>query len=459
MKSNPQSWKLTDELFRFTALKERVPFTLANACEGIISFGSIGSGKTSGPGTAIPLAMLRDGYGMLVLCAKLDEAERLRELAVLAGRENDIVMFGPEYPARYNFLEDLLKGGSESVVKGFEQVTEAVLGKSEKNEWMLAAQAHLRMGIEAFTLAGKPLRLPELSLFLKSLDEQATLFKAVNAPADPSRAMDYEVVKAYFMDSWAKRADETRASVQMSLDPALDPFCLGKMRELFCTDTNIRPEDLRAGKIIIVNVPILGEADVLGKAAGVIWKYMVQRCLQKFFGKAGMIRSSDSTRPVCIYVDECHYYSTSYDATFQTTARGALGITFYLTQTINNFWNALGGQMPAKSQTAGLLDTIQGARIMCQNGSDATYQWFMGILGKELQSREGRSASFHGQGGGGASVSIQRDVLLDSRDFQVLAKGNKPFRYCVTAIIQVSGRTFRGGKIWTQAAFPQIKKP
>jgi hypothetical protein len=56
------------------------------------------------------------------------------------------------------------------------------------------------------------------------------------------------------------------------------------------------------------------------------------------------------------------------------------------------------------------------------------------------------TASFHGQGGGGASVSIQRDVLLNSRDFQVLAKGNKPFRYCVTATIQGAGG--KGGQAW-----------
>lgn len=42
----------------------------ATPARALASFGSIGSGKTSGSGQALALAYLRAGFGGLVLCAK-----------------------------------------------------------------------------------------------------------------------------------------------------------------------------------------------------------------------------------------------------------------------------------------------------------------------------------------------------------------------------------------------------
>jgi hypothetical protein len=127
----------------------------------------------------------------------------------------------------------------------------------------------------------------------------------------------------------------------------------------------------------------------------------------------------------------------------------------YMTQTINNFWGALGGTALAKAQVGSLLDSLQGLRIMAQTTSGETYKWFVGTLGKELQIREGRSANIGSSASGGASTSVVRDVVLENRDFQVLAKGGPMFRFCVTAIVAMAGRVFKNGRLWTQVAFPQ----
>lgn len=450
--SKGQSWRLAELVTELRALNERIPVRLSDVCEGIVVFGGIGSGKTSGPGTALPLAMLEKGYGMLVLCAKPDESLRIQKLAEMAGRSRDVVVFGRDRSARYNFLDDLVVGGPLSVVRGFGQIAEAALGKVERSEWTIAAESHLRMGVTAFLAAKRILRLPELRSFLNSLEEQRRVIdRLVNDDSDG----DVDILRGYFQRDWPSMSEKTRASVMMSLNPALDPFCFGRMRELFCADTTIRPRDLRNGKIVLVDIPVLGDEGELGRVAGVAWKYMSQRCLQGYFGSEDLRAADDHTRPVVILADEAHYYATSNDAVFQSTARSARTVTLYMTQTINNCWSALGGTALAKAQVGALLDSLQGLRIMAQTTSEETYRWFTGTLGKELQIREGRSASIGSSTSGGASTSMVRDVILESRDFQVLAKGGPSFRYCVTAIVAMAGRVFKNGRLWTQVAFPQ----
>jgi type IV secretory pathway TraG/TraD family ATPase VirD4 len=450
--SRERTWQLSDPLTKLPALAEDIEVRLGDVCEGIVIFGGIGSGKTSGPGTAIPLAMLERGYGMLVLCAKPDEALRLQSLAEIAGRGRDVVVFGRDNGPRYNFLDDLVRGGPSSVVRGFGQIAEAALGKVERSEWTAAAEAHLRMGVAAFLAAKQKLRLPELRTFLNSLDDQRRWIQSVSHAPDEQ---DVGLVRRYFENEWPAMSEKTRASVMMSLNPALDPFCMGRMKELFCSDTTVRPHDLRHGKIVIVDVPVLGDEGELGRVAGVAWKYMTQRCLQNYFGVGEERAASERTRPVVIMADEAHYFATSNDAVFQSTARSARAVTMYMTQTINNFWGALGGTALAKAQVGSLLDSLQGLRIMAQTTSEETYKWFVGTLGKELQIREGRSANIGSSASGGASTSVVRDVVLENRDFQVLAKGGPMFRFCVTAIVAMAGRVFKNGRLWTQVAFPQ----
>ena len=449
-----RAWMLTERVISMPSLRGAVDVRFAELMEGVICFGSIGSGKTSGPGTAFPEAMLARGCGLLALCAKVDEAERVAEIAARAGRESDVVRFASGWAAAYNFLADLADGGSSAVVNGFAQVSEAISGRVDRTEWVAAAESHLRMGVEAFLLSGRALQLLDLRMFLNSLRQQEELLRQSDLGRSPAAML----VANYFEETWCSMSEKTRASVLMSLNPALDAFAIGPLHSLFCTTTTVRPYDLRRGKIIIIDIPILGDDAVSARAAGIIWKFMAQRCLQKDFGEEGKISADDGTRPVVIMADEAHFFTTSGDALFQTTARASRVITFYLSQTINNFWACLGGNARARIQTGVLLDTLQGVRLMAQTGSDDTIAWFNRVMGKELQIREGRSVGIGSSTSGGASTSVVRDVVLESRDFQVLAKGGAGFRYCVSVIILMAGRVFQGGRLWTQVAFPQRRR-
>ena len=76
--------------------------TIGKSCEGTVVFGRAGSGKTSGTAAHLSRAMLKDGYGGLVLCAQTGEAETWRARAAASGRTNDLVFVTADDKAKLN---------------------------------------------------------------------------------------------------------------------------------------------------------------------------------------------------------------------------------------------------------------------------------------------------------------------------------------------------------------------
>ena len=60
-------------LVQFSPLAEDI-WTLEDAFQGTVIFGSTGSGKTSGSGQLLALKFLKAGFGGLVLCVDIEEA-------------------------------------------------------------------------------------------------------------------------------------------------------------------------------------------------------------------------------------------------------------------------------------------------------------------------------------------------------------------------------------------------
>jgi len=452
-------WRLEDELIQLNALDEDIPITIGQTCEGIMVFGTSGSGKTSGAHDTLVEAMMKAGYGIFGICVKSDEGERLRALAKRAGRERDVVTMALGGTPKFNFLDSLRDGGADAVTAVFKQIAQALLGQVKENEWTQSSSQHLSNLVKLFILAGKKLEVAELRLaqddfkaHKRLLVEAQTLVRK-ESPEEHTLKM----VTSYFCTEWKMMGEKTRASVIMSLSPTLNPFCDGPMRQIFCTETNFHPRELRHGKILILDIACVGEQGVYGVAAGVIMKYMVQRTIETYFGNGKKI-ADDSTRPICIVADECQYVTTAKDAEFVTTSRSMRGSLFYLTQDINNFYRR-GGET-VKSETATLLSNLHGVRLMHQNEDKETYDWFMGILGKEWKEQYGSTANFAGPvgaGSAGASASMQHVNQLTERDFAVgLARGGKKYDFVVTGILQQAGRKFKGDKLFTQVAFRQM---
>src|SRR5258708_364098 len=99
----PKAWPDDLVLCRLSS-SAKDALTLADAKTGVLITGQTGKGKTSGPGRLLAKAYLRAGFGGLVLCAKIDEADLWRNYLRETGREADGIFFGENAEHSFNFL-------------------------------------------------------------------------------------------------------------------------------------------------------------------------------------------------------------------------------------------------------------------------------------------------------------------------------------------------------------------
>ena len=457
-------WPLDLCLYEFdTILKGKlgsVPWTLRDACEGTVVFGASGSGKTSGTAHHLARAFLEAGFGGLVLCAKPEESENWRRLARQAGREADIICFGDPETYRFNFLDYELKhgyGGIEAVVAVFMQILEVITPQDvEQDVWDRASRQLLRNLLELLRLAGEEIRIRtiyEMAISNKKVNEFVK--KAEEREHNASASCDLELVKTYLQTEFRNMSDRTKSSILMTLSSMLDGFQRGVMRELFCTTSNISPEVTREGKIIVVDLPIK-RYNELGQIAGGLWKFCFQRAMER-------AATTDETRPVFLFADECQFFTTSYDADFQTTARSARVASVYLTQNLPNLWVKYGGQT-GKARTESLLGNLQ-TKIWHQNACIQTNEWAADTVSKILQERRSTSTQFshqlgtrsnHGSGSG-VNTQVVMDHDLKMRAFLNLLKGGSASKKVVTAVLFQGGRVYPNSKVWKQVGYQQRK--
>ncbi len=113
----PAQARSGDPLSRVLVNWANTPFTLRNLCGSVLCFGQSGSGKTSGPGRFfLHLVMNIPFSGGLIITSKPEEREAILRAARFTGRDKDLIFFGPNETARFNFLEQL--GGDTQRLSG-----------------------------------------------------------------------------------------------------------------------------------------------------------------------------------------------------------------------------------------------------------------------------------------------------------------------------------------------------
>jgi hypothetical protein len=95
-------WDLSRPLLK---LSTKDALTIGRASEGVLIMGGTGAGKSSASGRQLILSFLNAGFGGLVLCAKSDETRMWQRYCAETGRSEDLIIFSPEHPWRFNFLD------------------------------------------------------------------------------------------------------------------------------------------------------------------------------------------------------------------------------------------------------------------------------------------------------------------------------------------------------------------
>jgi len=484
-------------------------FAVHNAFEGVQIFGGTGSGKTSGSGRALAHAFLRSGWGGLVLCAKPEERALWERYAKDTNREDSILVVDGNNDIAtgglsFNFIDyELARIDSGATTDNVVSVLLNIIEASKKNKnsqaenpfWLDASREFLSNAIDVLFTAYGRVKLADIFKLAQSTQrseeelqnpewqERSFCFKTIRIayqnPARPMNRMDLETVANYFRYTFGTLDNRTRSNLMATLSGMISPFMKGKLRELLCSDTNIVPEMTHEGAIIILDLPIK-TWEQSGIVAQHIFKYAWQRATERR-------TQNHHTRPVFLWADECQLFTSSYDSEFQSTARSSKVCTVYITQSIEAYLHAQGGNEHA---VYSMLTNFQ-TKIFHTNTDNRTNQYAADLIGKWQQWRhnqssssgysqtEGRSAnsssgwsSSHGSSGGGTQSNSSSgssgnsgygasnsestsnnqssgsqeviDYLLQPSFFTYhLRKGGRKNRFMVDGVV------INGGQIWS----------
>jgi TraM recognition site of TraD and TraG len=463
-------WSLDAPLLHFSD-RSQDTWRIRDACEGTQVFGATGSGKTSGSGRALARAFLENDFGGLVLCAKNDEPELWLRYARETGREADIILLSRE---QFNFLAYEANrpgegaGQTENLVTLFMQVAEIASQRhgqaSAELYWERAVKQLLRNAVDLLSIASGTVTLPALFEIIRTAPQDTDEVKSevwqaesicfnylqqarTKAEDNPDLRPEFEMTAKYWLEEFPRMDNRPRSSIVSLFTTLADSFLRGKLRKLFSSETTVIPDHATLGRIIIVDLPVK-EWGELGQYAAVLMKFMTQKALER--------RSGENMRPVFIWADEAHYFTTAYDQIFQTTARAARACTVYLTQSYSNYLSALGGE-GARPRVDSLLGNLQ-TKIFHQNGDAVTNNWGAEAIGRKLQYRLSSSTT-KGHQSSSQTESEQQviDLELQAREFTTLWKGGSQYSGLVQAIIFQGGRRWSTGKTWKRLVFPQSK--
>jgi len=488
-KQSAEQWSLDDILWSWS---RRDHHYLADSFTGIACLGATGSGKSSGPSQHIAAAHLRNGFGGVFGAAKPDDLQMQLEWCRRAGRENDVVIFGPDHDIQYNFLDEEVRrsgpgrGQTENIVKMLLNVSEIRGRESGKNggggenaEYFANAKSeNLRANIDALSMAGERVSVPSIYKMImtapNSMEEMrdpawrkesycwTTLMAASKRETNPERLLDLDNAATYLLNAYPRLNDRTRTNITSSITGTIDLLNRGALRRLFSGGTNFRPADIAAGKILLFDMSVK-EWGETGAIAQVIFKYAFQRDIERRNLK-------ENPRPVFLHVDEFQLLTTSHDSEFATTCRSSRVSFVILTQSLPTVWSALGGGDKAKSDVSSLLGNMN-LKIFCANSEIETNRWAAETIGKKRQyliqaSRSGISPYARFTDAGtvapaqmSASVSEHIDFQVQNSDFAMLKMGGARNDYCVDAIIYRTGQPFHATKRnWMKTTFHQNAK-
>ena len=476
--ADDRRWPLDLTLLNWVADE---PFTLDDACKGVQVFGMTGSGKTSGSGRHLALSYLGHGFGGLVLCAKPGEADAWRQYARQAGREADLVVFSPAAPWRFNFLDHELQrpgagaGLTENLVGLFAAVADLAgrgsgTGRDDEGYWRRSLQQLLRNAIDLLVIATGRVSVPDLYRLVVSaptaLDQPGSddwrkrsfcwdcLVKGEAAAKPGYRSHDFQVAADYWLLEFPALSDKTRSVIVSTFTSMADVLNRGVLRELFCTDTTVTPDDCLAGKVVVVDLPVKEFADV-GLFAAAVWKHQFQRAVERRPPEA-------DPRPCFLFADEAHLFTGPTDAQFQTTARSARCCTVYLTQNLNNYLSAYRGES-GRADALSLLGNLTTVVVHCLADTD-TATFVADLIGRRRQLLHSGSVSFQppaptadwfgrAEGATSGGYSEHFEYAVQPNEFGGLRTGGPANGFQVDALVWRGGRPFAAtgrSYLWTR---------
>ncbi len=456
-----------DERRRLILWNDSEPWTIGDSFEGVQVWGDTGSGKSSTSARLFAAAMLRAGYGGLVLTVKPEDTEQWQRNLEENGRTQDGIFFGPKATACFNFLDYELQHGARLGFgsKDATRILAELVSQAHRDAhsgdtfWQKSAQVLISKTLDLIHAAGAT---PSM-LLANEIIQSAPLFPDQTKDSQwqaqskcwqlltrgrqrASGTHDFEQASAYWTREFPLLPEKTRQSIVATFTASVaQHFCSEPMHAMFGGSTNTSPDDVADGKIVVVNLPVLNYGEA-GRFASIVWKYCTQLALQR--------RATRDRRPVFIFSDESHYFVTDHDQLFQTTARSARCAVVYLTQNRSNYLAESPGDA-GRNRVASMCACLK-TQILHQCSHEETRRAFAESIGKHRFTRPTETRSY----GKGRPTHSVTDQTVD--DFWVLPDtatrlktGGAAYNYQVEAFMTKAGKCFAGGRPAMRVKFNQ----
>ena len=268
---------------------------------------------------------------------------------------------------------------------------------------------------------------------------------------------DGREVAAYWLRHFPALGERTRGSIVAMFSTLAESLMRGRMRELFCEGCTLRPEDVLAGRVVVVDLPVK-EWSVVGRTAAVLWKYGLQKAVERQDRQRERPRATrSSSGPTSASISRADTTRSS------RPPRARRAATVYLTQNYPTLVAALGGDAAGRSAADALIGNL-GTKIFHANSDRETNQLAAELVGKRLQRLRsfGRGATLGlgGQAGAGASsnagVGEHMDFEIQPAELAGLKKGGPDHGYATEALVFQNGRLWSATcRTWQKALFRQ----
>jgi hypothetical protein len=456
------------------------PFTVRDACEGVLIMGGLGSGKTSGSGALLAKKYLNSNFGGLILTAKEDELNLWKGYCKAYNRLDDLVIIEPGGNHCFNFLDyessrrDKGTGITHNIADTLKTVIKAGASDGQEQDkafWDTTLQQLLVNAVDLCLLAAKSIRFqyiyqviqsaPKSKADLNSVSwqEQSTCFKMMRHVAthlstlEPSPKTEalirrFYAVEDFFLGNWLNLSEKTRSIVEQMFFGFGDRLMREPLYSLFNTQTTITPEDTIRGQIILINLPYLIYENA-GRDGQILFKYIWQRAMQRR-------TITPKSRPTFLWVDEAHYFLHDHDIDHQSTARSYRACTVYLTQNLPNFALHFGGGERGISRFKALAGNL-GTKFFHANSDVETNEYAADLVGKDLQwvKSEGRSMNENIGFNEGSSQTLMH--LIQPSAFAAKKTGGPLNNFDIEIIVHRQGIPFKStGKNYAEFTINQM---
>lgn len=484
MTSNPHKSIDSDPLNRnLFAWESGDYFKIRDSLDGgIFISGQSGSGKTSSSGSLLAGHFLRNGYCGLILSAK-SEVERWTKLCRAYGREDDLIIFGPDYSQCLNFFDyevnrnDKGKGIAHNIADVILTVIQSGSedkSGSDKAFWQNSLRELIVNTLEVCRLTqntnlkhlfdiiqSAPLNASQI--LNKDWQSRSKCFQALHhigtflkkrLEEDPSdndikaKAHILDLAETYFYQTFPNLSEKTRSVILQYFTGFADRFMREPLYSLFQGKTTITPENiLENGKIVVLDLPYVN-FEKTGKDSQVLWKHLLQRSIQRRIVKK-------FTAPCMIFSDECQYFLTKHDPLFQSTSREYRACSIYITQNLPNMYLQLGGEL-GKTRFRALVGNL-GTKIFHANSDPETNQYCSELMGKEWVYSNSHSESY------GESLSFNQgqsqtmQYIVSPSEFSKLKTGGPDNNFVAEAYVHRQGKIFQStGSNYKKVTLNQI---